>query len=77
MAEKKSLSTIFTGAAIGLAVAFATEFFTFPFFHNSIPGQSFVSLANEWLLPLYNGIGTALGMSAPSVAVSGIPTVSF
>ncbi len=79
MEEKKgNLSALFMGAVGGLAVAFATEFFTFPFFHNSIPGMAFVDLANELLLPIYNEIGTALGLAAPTaLAAANVPTYSF
>jgi hypothetical protein len=77
MLEKKTLTGIFIGAALGLATGFATEFFTFPFFHNSIPGQYLATIGNELLLPLYNGVGMALGMNVPTTAVAGIPTVGF
>ena len=72
MADKKTLTGVFFTVAVaavtGIATGFVTEFFTFPFYHNSTLGAHFVAAANEWILPSYEAAAGALGITAPLIS---------
>ena len=77
-----TLTTMFIAAATavvtGIPTDFISEFFIFPFYHNSTLGGEVVNISSSLLLPLYESVGEWLGF--PSVLNSGVdavPDVSF
>lgn len=78
MDKKGMLTGLFSGVALGaVLMPFVHEFFTFPFFHNSNPGMALANVANELLLPIYNGAGALLGIGPQNLGVENLPTVNF
>ncbi len=88
--EKKAggIGVIFTAAAVGLATGFATEFFTFPFYHYSELGLSLANISLNlfgWFydglsaifLPATEAISNGLGIteSATGYTTQGAPVI--
>lgn len=86
MAEaiKKSdiaLTAAFTAAvtsfAVGLPLDFLTEAFTFPFAHESALGQTVMSFSSEYLVPVYDEIGTWFGIEPLGQMVADVPVAEL
>lgn len=76
-ANSGSLTTIFVAAATavltGLPTDFISEFFIFPFYHNSTLGTTIANYSSSLLLPWYEAAGEAIGV--PSMLNAGAPSV--
>ncbi len=77
-----SLTTVFIAAATaiitGIPTDFVSEFFLFPFFHNSTLGTHIVNFSSSILLPWYEAAGDLFGVpSMLNVGAPSIPSLGF
>lgn len=71
-AENKNnrLGVIFTAAVVGLATGFATEFFTFPFYHYSELGQGLANISLNLFGWFYDGLSAIFMPSVDAISSS-------
>lgn len=86
MTEKNStasvaLTAIFASAVttfvLGLPGDFIAELFTFPFYHESAFGNYLVQQSGNFLVPIFDQVGSMFGIDPFGQQIAGIPTVDL
>lgn len=77
-----TLTTIFVSAVTavltGIPTDFISEFFIFPFYHNSTLGNEIVNFSGSLLLPFYESVGEFFGVSSQlNQGLTSLSTLSF
>ena len=77
-----TLTTIFVSAATalvtGIPLDFISEFFIFPFYHNSTLGGEIVNFSSSMLLPFYESVGEFFGVASQyGSSLLGTPTMDL